>query len=85
MPDSNRPDRSAWRAARLDFLYVEVERLSVALSDVGVCASISVDGVSSAIDRAGTLQLIDRYRREIASLEGRDAPMKTFDISGTWR
>ena len=76
---------ATWRAARLRFLYDEITRLSNALSEAGATASITVDGVSTTFDRAGTLATIKEYRREIAALEGRSSSLKTFGLGGPWR
>lgn len=76
---------ATWRAARLRFLYDEIARLSSALSEAGAAASITVDGVSTTFDRAGTLAAIKEYRREIATLEGWSSSLKTFGLGGPWR
>ena len=71
----NETEKKTWRAGRLDFLYREIEKLSTELSSAGVASSISVDGVATTFDRAGVLAQIKEYKREIASLEGRSAPL----------
>lgn len=76
---------AAWRAERLRFLRDEITRLSNALAEAGAAASITVDGVSTSYDRAGTLATIKEYRREIAALEGRSSALKTFGLGGPWR
>lgn len=64
---------------RLLFLRGQVQKLQQFLYENDPINSMSGDGVSASIDRTSILNEIDRYRREIAVLEGTRPTLTTLD------